>query len=207
MNNLVITIGREFGSGGKYIGERLAEELNLKFYDKSLLERVSKESQIDLSLLEETDEKEKNRFWYSLAMASFSNGNSANSFVGLPNNQKYFIEETKVIEEIAETENCIIVGRCSNHILKNHPNAIHIFLYAQDMVFKVERKLKYGNLTQKEAVKLIQKTDKERAAYYEYFTDGKWGDKSEYDICIDTSKLGVDQTIELLKLYVNSIKK
>lgn len=207
MNNLVITIGREFGSGGKYIGERLAEELNLKFYDKSLLERVSKESQIDLSLLEETDEKEKNRFWYSLAMASFSNGNSANSFVGLPNNQKYFIEETKVIEEIAETENCIIVGRCSNHILKNHPNAIHIFLYAQDMAFKVERKLKYGNLTQKEAVKLIQKTDKERAAYYEYFTDGKWGNKSEYDICIDTSKLGVDQTIELLKLYVNSIKK
>lgn len=202
MNNLVITIGREFGSGGKYIGEKLAEELGFKFYDKSLLERVSKESQIDLSLLEASDEKEKNRFWYSLAVSSLSSSDSVNSLMDLPNTERYFIEETKVIEEIAENENCVIIGRCSNRILKNHANAIHIFVYATDLEFKVNRKMKYGNLTEKEAMKLIHKMDKQRATYYEYYTDGKWGNKEDFDLCIDTSIIGVDATVELIKKYI-----
>lgn len=207
MNNLVITIGREFGSGGKYIGEKLAERLGIKFYDKELLKRVSEENHIDMQLLERADEKQKQSFWYTLAMASFSYTDSVNTLTELPSNEIYFADQAKVMEEIANTESCVIIGRCSNFILRNNPNAIHIFVYASDFNFKVNRKMKYGDLTQKEATHLIHKTDKERAAYYSYYTDEDWGDKKGYDLCIDTSKIGVDKTVDLIIDYISKRKE
>ena len=200
----VITIGREFGSGGKYIGERLAQRLQMNLYDQELLQKVSSEKNIDIELLKNVDEKQKNSFWYTLAMSSFSSTESVNSLTELPTNDKIFIEEAKVIEELAEKESCIIIGRCSNVILRDHPNAIHIFVYSSDMDFKVNRKMKYGNLDEKTARKLIAKTDKERASYYAYFTNEVWGDKKSYDLCIDTSKIGVEKTVELIEHYVRS---
>lgn len=207
MDNLIITIGREFGSGGKYIGERLAQDLGIKFYDKSLLERVAKEKNIDINLLEEVDEKQKQSFWYTLAMSSFSSVDSVNSLTPIPTNETYFIEETKVIEEIAQTESCVLIGRCSNMVLRNHPNAVHIFVYASEEQFKINRKMKYEGLTEKEAEKKIRKIDKQRATYYNYFTNEIWGDKAGYDLCIDTSKIGVDKTIELIKEYIKLKKQ
>lgn len=201
MKNLVITIEREFGSGGKYIGERLSEDLNLKFYDEQLLERVSKESNIDISLLEEADEKQKGSFWYTLAMASLAT-DGLNSLSSLPNNERCFIEQSRVIEKIAETESCVIIGRCSNIILKDRPNVIRVFIYASNMNFKINRKMKYAGLGDKYAAKLIQKTDKERAAYFNYFTNEKWGRRENYDLMIDTSKIGVDNAVELIKSYI-----
>lgn len=200
---MVITIGREYGSGGKYIGERLAEELNLKFYDKEILERLSKEENIDIHLLENADETNKNSFWYTLAMASMSTSDSVNSLTDLPMSDKYFVATSRLIEKIAKEDNCVIIGRCSNIILKENPNVINIFTYSSDEQFKIKRKVEFAGMDDKKAIKMMQKKDKERAAYYHYYTNEKWGARTGYDLLIDTAKLGVDGSINLIKQYVS----
>ena len=203
--NKIITIGREFGSGGKYIGEEIAKRLNYQFYDKELLQRVAKEKNIDVQLLEKVDERQKESFWYTFAMASYPLIDSVNSLTELPKSVEYFVQQTQIIEEIAEKENCVIIGRCSNIILKDKPNVLNVFVYSSDMNFKIQRKKKYSDLDEKMIEKMIKKTDKERAAYYNYYTNEKWGDRSGYDIMIDTSKFGVDKAIDLIVQYVQNL--
>ncbi len=205
---MVITISREFGSGGKYIGEQLAKNLNLKFYDKEIIERLSKEENIDIDFLKNIDESSKNSFWNALAVAYMVNPtDSINSFVDLPMADQYFIKTVRLIEKIAKEDNCVIIGRCSNIILKDHPNVINFFIYSSNQEFKINRKKEFANLEEKKAIKLMQKKDKDRAAYYHYYTNEKWGDRSGYDLLVDSSKLGVDGTIELLEQYVKSKTK
>ena len=199
---MIISIGREFGSGGKYFGERLAEELGMKFYDAELITRVSRERNINIRTLNENDEKHKKSFWYTLAMASMSMYDSVNSLTDLPEDDKVFIEQSKVIEEIADEDNSVIIGRCSNVILKNRKNAVHVFIYAQDENFKLQRKVEFAGLDEKKALKLMKKKDKERAAYYNYYTNKVWGAKDSYDLLVDSSKLGIENTIKLIKEFV-----
>ena len=202
---MIITIGREFGSGGKYIGERLAEELGMKLYDEELIERVSKEKNIDVNLLNQNDEKHKQSFWYTLAMSSMSMYDSVNSLTELPADDKYFIEISKVIEEIAEEGNSVIIGRCSNIILKNRKDVVNVFVYSSDEKFKIARKVEFAGLDEKKALKLMHKKDKERAAYYNYYTNKTWGGKESYDLLIDSSRFGIDNTVELIKEYIKHI--
>ena len=205
---MVITISREFGSGGKYIGEQLAKNLNLKFYDKEIIERLSKEENIDIDFLNNIDESSKNSFWNALAVAYMMNPtDSINSFVDLPMADQYFIKTVRLIEKIAKEDNCVIIGRCSNIILKDYPNVINFFIYSSNQEFKINRKKEFANLEEKKAIRLIQKKDKDRAAYYHYYTNEKWGDRSGYDLLVDSSKLGVEGTIELLEQYVKSKTK
>ena len=168
---MVITIGREYGSGGKYIGERLAKELNLKFYDKEILERLSKEENIDIELLKKTDETNKNSFWYTLAMASMHSSDSVNSLTDLPMCDKYFVQTSRIIEKIAKEDNCVIIGRCSNIILKNNSNVVNIFVYSSDEHFKAKRKAEFEGMEEKKAIRMMQKKDKERSSYYHYYTN------------------------------------
>ena len=204
---MVITIGREFGSGGKYIGEKLAETLSMKLYDREILNKVSEESGIDLNVIEQVDEKQEQSFWYTFAMSMYAQEESITSLTEAPTNEKLFIEQAKVIEELADTEDCIIIGRCSNVILGNRPDVLNVFIYSSDFEYKVNRKMKYGNFNEtNEAIAVIQRTDNERATYYNYFTKQKWGDRESYDLMIDTSKIGVDGAVELIKKYVNIIK-
>ena len=204
---MVITIGREFGSGGKYIGEKLARELNIKLYDKRILNKVSEESGIDMDLLKEVDEKQEQSFWYTFAMSLYSSGDSIDSLTEVPTNERIFIEQSKVIEELADTEDCIIIGRCSNLILKNRKDVLNIFVYSSDFDFKINRKMQYGNFEDRnEAERTIQRIDNERATYYEYFSKQKWGDRQGYDLMIDTSKIGVNGAVELIKKYVEIFK-
>ena len=205
---MVITIGREFGSGGKYIGEKLAQDLNMKLYGKEILNKVSEESGIDLKLLEQVDEKQEQSFWYTFAMSMYAEEDSITSLTEAPTNELLFIEQAKVIEELADTEDCIIIGRCSNVILGNREDVINIFVYSSDFDFKVDRKMQYGNFSERnEAISVIQRTDNERAAYYNYFTKQRWGDREGYDLMIDTSKIGVDNAVELIKEYVKLVNK
>lgn len=204
---MVITIGREFGSGGKYIGEKLAEELGIKLYDKEILNKVSDEIGVDLEVLESIDEKQEQSFWYTYAMGLYSSQESIDSINEVPSNEKLFIEQAKIIEELADKEDCIIIGRCSNIILKNKPNVLNIFVYASDMNFKINRKMKYGNFKDiYEVEEMIETTDNERAKYYNYYTNKVWGNREDFDLLIDTSKIGVDNTIKLIKDYI-SLKK
>ena len=199
---MVITIGREYGSGGKYIGERLAEELNLKLYDKELLNKVAEESGMDLNVLEQMDEKQEECFWYTFAMSLYQQ-DSLETLTEIPSNEKIFIEQAKIIEELSNKEDCIIIGRCSNVILRNKPDVLNIFVYSSELDFKVKRKMQYGNFeSELEAIKAIERIDKERETYYNYFTKENWGDRKSYDLMIDTSKIGVDKAVELIKEYL-----
>lgn len=201
-DNFVISIGREFGSGGRYIGQELAKRLNIKCYDNELLAKVSEDYNIDMEMLEKVDEKQKSSFWYSFATNYVFSKDSEVSPISADDN--LFLKQARVIEELYNNgENSIIIGRCSDYILKDKENVIKIFIYSSDMDFKVNRKAKFENINAKTAEKKIKQVDKQRAEYYKHFTTQNWGDRDNYDICIDTSKLGVMQTIDILENYIN----
>lgn len=200
-NNFVISIGREFGSGGKYIGQELAKRLNIKCYDNKLLAKVSEDYNIDMEMLERVDEKQKSSFWYSFATNYVFPKDNEVSPISADDN--LFLKQAKVIEDLYNSgESSIIIGRCSDYILKSKKNVIKIFIYSSDMDFKVNRKAKFENLSTANAKEKIKKIDKQRAEYYKRFTTQTWGDRDNYDLCIDTSKLGVDQTIDILESYI-----
>lgn len=201
-NHFTISIGREFGSGGKYIGEELAKRLHIKCYDQELLKEVAKDFHISMKILEKVDEKQKSSFWYILATNSaFTNDKELSS---ISTEDKLFLKQAKVIEDLYEKESSIIIGRCSDYILRGKPNVFSIFIYSSDMDFKINRKKELEKITKKEALKKIEKIDKERSEYYKHFTSQIWGDKNNYDLCIDTSKLGVEEMIDLLEQYIKS---
>lgn len=198
--NFVVSIGREFGSGGKYIGEELSKRLNVKCYDSELLREVSKNYDIDIEMLEKVDEKQKSSFWYGFATNYVFSKNEKISPISGDDN--LFLKQAKVIEELQEKENCIIIGRCSDYILKDRENIITIFIYSTDIDFKINRKKELENISVKDAKKKIIEIDKQRSEYYKHFTSQTWGDKNNYDICIDTSKIGIEKTIDLLENYI-----
>jgi putative MATE family efflux protein len=198
----VISIGREFGSGGKYIGQELAKRLNIKCYDDELLNKVATDYNIDKEMLEKVDEKQKSSFWYGFATNYVFSNNDEVSPISADDN--IFLKQAKVIEDLYDAkESAIIVGRCSDYILRDKVNVIKLFIYSSDMDFKINRKAQYENLNKTIAEKKIRQKDKERAEYYKHFTSQTWGDRDNYDLCIDTSKLGIDETIDVLENYIS----
>lgn len=205
-NNFIVSIGREFGSGGKYIGQELAKRLNIKCYDNELLAKVSKNYNMELAMLEKVDEKQKSSFWYSFATNYVFEKNKEVSPISAEDN--LFLKQAKVIEDIYDSkENAIIIGRCSDYILKEKQNVIKIFVYSSNMEFKINRKVEFEKLNAKEAEKKMKKIDKERAEYYKHFTNQTWGDRNNYDICVDTSKLGIEKTIDVIEDYIHKRMK
>lgn len=198
MANQIITIGREFGSGGQYVGEELAKRLGVKLYDKELLQQAAKESGFCEEIFESHDEKPTNSFLYSLVMDTYSaNGYSTASFLDMPLNHKVFLAQFETIKKIAERESCVIVGRCADYALANHPNCINVFVKA-DMDDRVKLVAKRANLTESKAKDMIIKQDKQRASYYNYYTSKKWGDSKSYNLCLDSSKLGIEGCVEMI---------
>ena len=197
MKNFVVTIGREFGSGGREIGEALAEKLGFTFYSERLAAKASEATGIDEEFFREVDEKQKKSFWYMFAMSNLISDDLDTALGLLPTNEKLFIEQTKVIEDLAEKENCVIVGRCSNYILKENPNTLHVFIYA-NMHSKVRRIMEKQNMKEAQAKKHIQKIEKERKIYYNYYTECNWGDKADYDICLDSSVFSKEEIVDIL---------
>ncbi|MBO5139005.1 MAG: MATE family efflux transporter [Bacilli bacterium] len=199
-NNFVVSIGREFGSGGKYIGEELAKRLNIKCYDNELLKEVSKNFNISMDILEKVDEKQRSSFWYTLATNSTFVNN--NEFSSLSSEDKLFLGQAKVIEDLYEKESCIIIGRCADYTLRNKSNVFSVFIYSSDMNFKINRKKELENISEKQSSQKIESIDKQRSEYYKRFTSQIWGDKNNYELCIDTSRLGVEDSIDLLERYI-----
>lgn len=198
MANQVFTIGREFGSMGHLIGQKLSERLGIKYYDKELLQQAAKDSGFCEEILENHDEKPSKSFLYSLVMDTYSAGNyAAASFLDMPLNHKVFLAQFDAIKKIAENESCVIVGRCADYALANHPNVINIFIRA-DLEDRIKIISKRMDITENKAKDLIQKNDKQRASYYNYYTSKKWGDSSSYDLIINTSKISVDHAVDLI---------
>ena len=182
---IVVTISREYGSGGRYVGKLLAEKLGINFYDKELITLASKSSGLNEEYIEESEQK--------LVNAKFENNND----------DRIFIAEEKVIKRLAKENSCVIVGRCADYILKDQKNVTKIFLYSDDK-HKVDRAVKYYNLKRDSALREINKINKLRAKHYKYYTDRNWYDYSNYDLAINVDVLGVSKTADLIKDYIST---
>lgn len=198
MANKIYTIGREFGSGGREVGEKLAQRLGIKLYDKELLQQAAKDSGFCEEIFENHDEKPTNSFLYSLVMDTYSvSGYSAAPFLDMPLNHKVFLAQFETIKKIAEKESCVIVGRCADYALSDNPDCINVFIHA-DMDIRIKNVSKNLNITENKARDIINKTDKQRASYYNYYTSKKWGDSKSYNLSLDAGKLGTDNCVEMI---------
>ena len=201
-SNEIYTIGREFGSLGKQVGQDLAKRLGIKFYDKELLQKAAKESGLCEEIFESHDEKPTNSFLYSLVMDTYTGGSySTAPFLDMPLNHKVFLAQFDAIKKIAANESCVIVGRCADYALKDYDNKLNVFIHAP-MTFKKSRIQEQYEVPEAKVKDVAIKTDKQRASYYNYYTSKKWGDLKSYDLCIDSSILGIDGTVELIKQAV-----
>ena len=199
--NTIITIGREFGSAGREIGYKIAKDFGIKLYDKEMLNRAAKESGICEELFEAHDEKPTNSSLYSLVMDTYSLGYSSGGYTDMPINHKVFLAQFDAIKKIASEGPCILVGRCADYALEEFDNVLTVFIHAK-MEARIRRIARIYNLTDAKAKEMIQKTDKQRSSYYNYYTNKKWSDAESYDICLDSSVLGIDGTAEAIKHLV-----
>lgn len=198
MANKIYTIGREFGSGGREVGEKLAAKLGIKLYDKELLQQAAKDSGFCEEIFENHDEKPTNSFLYSLVMDTYSvSGYSAAPFLDNAINHKVFLAQFETIKKIAEKESCVIVGRCADYALSDNPDCINIFIHA-DLDVRIKNVSRNLNITENKARDIINKTDKQRASYYNYYTSKKWGDSKSYNLSLDAGKLGTDNCVEMI---------
>lgn len=198
----IITIGRQYGSAGHQIGKALADDLNIPYYDRELLERAAKESGMCQELFENHDEKPTNSFLYSLVMDTYSFGYAAaSSLSDMPLNQKVFLAQFDAIKKIAAEGPCVMIGRCADYALADNPNCLSIFIHS-DLSVRIRRIAAKYDLTDAKAKEKIIKTDKRRASYYNYYTSKKWGDIDSYHLSFDSGLLGVDGTVDLIKQAV-----
>ena len=193
MKNIIITIGREFGSGGKYIGESVAKKLGIPFYDKEIIEKAYEENNCNYSKLNDYDEKSQNSFLKTLNLMNTNNQEDAYEF------DTYQAIITKTVQSLADKGPCVILGRNSNNILKDKDNVINIFIYSKNLDFKIKRKMELENKSYDEISKELKQIDKQRKKYYERINENLvWGAKENYDYLIDSSILGVDATAKLI---------
>ena len=195
--NTIITIGRQFGSAGREIGEKVAAHFGIPCYDKELLSRAAKESGFCEEMIEAHDERPTNSFLYNLVMDTYSFGYNASSFMDMPISHKIFLAQFDTIKKMASEGPCVIVGRCADYALNDYENCIHLFIYGEDKV-KTKRIMEKYNLSESKAKDMIVKKDKQRQSYYNYYSSKKWGRADSYDLCINSSLLGIEGTVKLI---------
>lgn len=204
MEKYVITIARQYGSGGRTIGEMLADRLGIHFYDKELMKLASEDSGINERLFNTADEKVKK----SVISKIFKTEKAYTGEVISPESGEFisddnlFNYQAKVVKELAERENCVIVGRCADYVLKDYDHVLSVFIHGPKD-FCMQEAAKKINLTGKELERFIAKTDKERADYYKYYTGREWTDARNYDLCLDSSKLGFERCVDEIIAYMN----
>ena len=201
MDNVVITIARQYGSGGKTIGEMLADRIGVHFYNKELMKLASEDSGISEALFVNADEKVKNTRLFKIAQNVYSGELIPPESDDFTSTDNLFNYQAKIIRKLAEEESCIIVGRCADFVLKDYDNVLSVFVHAPHD-FCMEQAAKKHSMSARELDKFIQKTDKHRAEYYKYHTGREWTDARNYDLCLDSSKLGFERCVEEIIAYM-----
>jgi len=206
--NTIITIGREFGSGGRLIGEKLAQRLGVKCYDKELIAKAAKDSGFCQEMIESHDERPTNSFMYNLVMDTYSFGYNSSSFVDMPISHKVFLAQFDAIKSIAKEGPCVIIGRCADYALSEMPNVVNIFITGEEND-KIKRiKERFDDIkTDEQARNMMNKKDKQRRSYYNYYSSKKWGSCDSYDLVVNSTKLGIDGTTELIASFVEDFEK
>ncbi len=196
-DNLVVTIGRRCGSGGKAIGDIVARELGIKCYDKELLDYAAKNSGLAQELFETYDERPTSSFLYSLVMDTYSVGYSTSGYRDMPINHKIFLAQFDAIKKLADDESCVIVGRCADYALADYPVRTSVFITGDDES-RIQHLMDVHNVNRAKAKDIMVKTDKQRSNYYNYYASKTWGDTSSYDLCINSSALGYEGSAKII---------
>lgn len=200
--NILITIARQVGSGGREVGELVAKNLGIDYHDKSLINMAAEKSGLSPEVLHNTDEKATPSFLYSIAMGGmgmvpFSHGMPYDT----PINDRLFVLQSGIIEELAKSHSCVFIGRCADFVLRDFDNVLRVFVYA-DIEKRAETIAKRNDISISEAKNLAAKLDKKRSNYYGYYTSKKWGRSENYDLMIDTTKIGVEGAAKIIEEYV-----
>lgn len=198
MANKVITITRQYGSGGREIGQKLADALGVEFFDNKVLEVAAKGSGIHKSHFEENDEKRSNSFLYLLS-TTYGQG-------GVPFDDALFFAQLEAIRKIASEESCVIIGRCADYALRDFSNILNVFISAP-FEARVKRAEELYGITAKHSADYVKRIDKQRTSYYNYYTDKRWGQPQNYQLCIDSSALGIDGTTAAIKRFADEFFK
>ena len=196
----IINIGRQLGSGGRQIGEKLSTEFGIGFYDKELIKLASKESGLGKDFFEKADEKSS----YSFLSGLIGLRTNVNNEVYINNyltNETFFKIQSDVIRDLAQKESCVFVGRCADYILRNHPRCINVFITA-DTEDRIKRVAQTYQLSLDKAQELIAKTDKKRSEYYNFYSNKVWGEAKSYHLCINSSVLGIDETVDFICQFI-----
>lgn len=198
---IVITIARQYGSGGRTIGEMLAEDIGVHYYDKELLKLASEDSGINERLFVNADEKIKLTKLFKTVKNVYKGQLIPPESDNFVSDDNLFNYQAKVIKQLAEEESCVIIGRCADYVLKDYDNVLSVFIHAPKD-YCMEQAAKKLSLPSRELEKYIAKTDKRRAEYYKFYTGREWTDARNYDLCLDSSKLGFERCVEEIKAYL-----
>ncbi len=194
----VITIARQYGSGGHEVGEKVAQQLNVPYYDKALIAMAAKQSGLSEEVFADADEKATSSLLYSMVMGSYNGfGGRVPGLSEMPINDKLFIIQSDIIKKAAGEGPCVVIGRCGDYILREHTHCLHVFIHASKEA-RVERIVSKNLCEPKKAPDFITKKDKQRANYYNFYSNNRWDDLNNYDLTIDTSRFSVDTAVELI---------
>lgn len=198
MSRKIITITRQYGSGGREIGEQLAKKLGIEFYDNKLLELAAESSGIHKNHFHENDEKRTNSFLYLLS-TTYGQG-------GIPFDDTLFFAQLNTIQKIASEQDCLIIGRCADYALRDFNNVINLYIGAP-FEYRVKRAIEVYGIEEKHAENYVKRIDKQRTSYYNYYTDKRWGQPQNYQLCLDSSVLGIDDTVKFIEDFVKMYYK
>ena len=201
MDRVVITIARQYGSGGKTIGKMLAADLGIKAYSREILKLASEDSGINERLFNQVDEKLKSTSLFGIMKPAYKGELIPPESEDFTSNQTLFNYQAKVIKELAETESCVIIGRCGDYVLKGNPRVVSVFVHASPE-YCLKQAIERGAHAGKDVEKFIQRTDKYRAEYYHYYTGQEWNDARNYDLCLNSERLGFEGCVEAIKAYI-----
>lgn len=204
MGKIIITIGRQYGSSGRYIGELAAKELGIPFYDEELISLAAEKSGLCKEAVEKADERNASSLLYSLATGTSAMLHPTQ--YNMPVNDKLFLVQSDIIKDIASRGSAIIIGRCADYVLRDDKDVYSVFFHADEKI-RAKKIAERNGITETEATSLIGKTDRRRANYYNFYTGNRWGDAKNYDMCIDTGKIGSEKAAELLVAYAKALMK
>lgn len=199
MEKIIINIGRQFASGGRYISKKLCEEFGCKYFDKEILDLAAKESGFSPDVFKKSDEKKS--FVHTLFHLHAPMLSDDNFYNNKFSEESLFKFQCDAIQKAASQGNCLFIGRCADYVLRDEPNMVSIFL-AADMKDRISRTMERYNMDEESARKTINKKDNTRASYYNYYTGKKWGAAESYDLCINTSIFGLDETAEFIADFI-----
>ncbi len=200
--NKVITITRQYGSGGREIGRKLAEAYDISFYDNEIIAQAAKETGFAEAAFKGAEDKATNSLLYSIAMGMNVFSSQDIGFSGLSLDDRIFLAQSNVIRRVAEEGPCVIVGKCADYILKDRENVVNIFIKAS-LDSRIRRSIEIDSLPQAKAGEIVLKKDKSRANYYKYHAGERWDNVMNYDMAIRSDLCGIDGTVECLKTYID----